>query len=292
MKKIKYIIALFAAFSLASCTDIIELDIPEGEKLIIINGRVTDSIPVYAQILESAPIFSEDLNPAIQNAIVLLFEDDINVATLTQDTTGFYRADFIGSINKTYRLEVTVPVDHPELGNTTWASRDELLKPVAKLDSIYQEALADNPPFVDAGEYLFYDFTETAGLGDRLRIRYWKNDTLQGGGSSIIAFDDEFIDGRTFTNNPNIPNALPALQVNGSPGKDDEKWKVEHSSITKDYMKYLELVNQQTAQTGGLFDPPPALLEGNIYGVTNQSKTALGYFAASALQTLEATIKL
>jgi len=26
--------------------------------------------------------------------------------------------------------------------------------------------------------------------------------------------------------------------------------------------------------------------------VTNQSKTALGYFAASALQTLEATIKL
>ncbi len=292
MKNLKYIFAIFAAFSLASCTDIIEIDIPEGEKLIIINGRVTDSMPVYAQILESTPIFSEDLNPAIQNATVLLFEDDINVAALIQDTTGFYRADFIGSIGKTYRLEVTVPADHPELGNTTWASREEEMNRIAPLDSIYQEALSDNPPFQDGGEYLFYDFTEEVGLGDRLRIRYWKNDTLRGGGNNLIAFDDEFIDGRTFTNNPNIPDALPALQVNGSPGKDNEKWKVEHSSITKDYMKYLELVNQQTAQTGGLFDPPPALLEGNIYGITNTSKTALGYFAASALQTLEATIKL
>ena len=141
MKTLNYIFALIATFSMASCTDIIELDIPEGEKLIIINGRVTDSLPVYAQILESAPIFSEELNPAIQNAAVLLFEDDINVATLTQDTSGLYRADFIGSVGKTYRLEVTVPADHPELGNTTWASRDELMKPVAKLDSIYQETL-------------------------------------------------------------------------------------------------------------------------------------------------------
>lgn len=292
MKKLKYLFALFAAISMASCTDIIELDIPEGEKLIIINGRVTDTLPVYAQVLESAPIFSEDLNPTIQNATVLLFEDDINVAALVQDTSGLYRADFIGTVGKTYRLEVTVPADHPELGSTTWASREEHMKPVAPLDSIYQETLEDLPPFQDAGEYLFYDFTETSGLGDRLRIRYWKNDTLQGGGGNLIAFDDEFIDGRTFTNNPNIPGALPGLQVNGEPGKDNEKWKVEHSSITKGYMKYLELVNQQTAQTGGLFDPPPALLEGNIYGVTNPSKTALGYFAASALQTLEATIKL
>lgn len=278
-------------FSLASCTDIIELDIPEGESLIIINGRVTDSIPAYAQVLESAPIFSEELNPAINNATVLLFEDDINVATLTQDTAGLYRADFIGSVGKTYRLEVTVPADHPNLGNTTWASRDELLKPVAKLDSIYQETLPDNPPFQDAGEYLFYDFTETAGFGDRIRIRYWKNDTLLGGGGAIVALDDEFIDGRTFTNNDNVFGALPALQVNGSPGKDNEKWKVEHSSITKDYQMYLILINQQTAQTGGLFDPPPALLEGNIYGVTNPSKTALGYFAASSITTLESTIK-
>ena len=278
-------------FSLASCTDIIELDIPEGESLIIINGRVTDSIPAYAQVLESAPIFSEELNPAINNATVLLFEDDINVATLTQDTAGLYRADFIGSVGKTYRLEVTVPANHPNLGNTTWASRDELLKPVAKLDSIYQETLPDNPPFQDAGEYLFYDFTETAGFGDRIRIRYWKNDTLLGGGGAIVALDDEFIDGRTFTNNDNVFGALPALQVNGSPGKDNEKWKVEHSSITKDYQMYLILINQQTAQTGGLFDPPPALLEGNIYGVTNPSKTALGYFAASSITTLESTIK-
>ena len=278
-------------FSLASCTDIIELDIPEGESLIIINGRVTDSIPAYAQVLESAPIFSEELNPAINNATVLLFEDDINVATLTQDTAGMYRADFIGLVGKTYRLEVTVPADHPNLGNTTWASRDELLKPVAKLDSIYQETLPDNPPFQDAGEYLFYDFTETAGFGDRIRIRYWKNDTLLGGGGAIVALDDEFIDGRTFTNNDNVFGALPALQVNGSPGKDNEKWKVEHSSITKDYQMYLILINQQTAQTGGLFDPPPALLEGNIYGVTNPSKTALGYFAASSITTLESTIK-
>lgn len=292
MKTLKYSILSLASLFVMSCTDIIDLDIPEGERLIIINGRVTDSIPVFAQILESAPIFSEELNPTIDNALVLLFEDDINVATLIQDTSGIYIADFIGTVGKSYRLEVTVPADHPELGNTTWASAEELMKPVAPLDSMYQETVEDLPPFQEAGEYLFYDFTETPGLGDRIRIRAWKNDTLQGGGGSITVFDDEFIDGRTFTNNSDVPNALPAIQVHFSPGEDQEKWKIEHSSISADYMSYLELVSQQTAQTGGLFDPPPALLIGNIVGITNPSKTGLGFFAASSISTLEATIKL
>ncbi|MCT4623162.1 MAG: DUF4249 domain-containing protein [Schleiferiaceae bacterium] len=291
MKILNYILPVLFVASLASCTDIVQIDIPEGEKLIIINGRITDSIPVWVDVLESAPIFEDGDNPRIANATVLLFEDDVQVSTLTQDTAEIYRSSFVGTVGKTYRVEVTVPADHPELGNTTWASVDELLKPTAPIDTIYQDYLQANPPFQDEGIYIFYEFQDPVGVGDRYRIRTWRNDTLFSGGGAIVAFDDEFFDGYTFTNDVTVPLRLPAIQANGQPAKVGQPWKIEHSSLSNDYQNYLLLVQQQTSQTGGLFDPPPALLEGNIKGITSPERTALGYFAASGIYTVEYTVQ-
>ena len=290
MKNLKYITALLISSLLISCTDIVQLDIPEGPKLIIVNGRITDSIPVWVDVLVSAPIFEAGANPKVDSASVLLFENGINVSTLAQDSIGIYRSPFVGTIGNSYYVQVIVPASDPNLAGTAWESKVELMEATAPIDSIYQETLPDNPPFQDAGEYVFYNFTDIAGVPNNYRIVTWKNDTLNSGGGSITVFDDEFFDGRTFTNDKSVVNRLPAIQVNGGPAKNLEKWNVEHSSISKDYMNYLILVQQQTSQTGGLFDPPPALLAGNIIGITNPEKSALGFFAASAIKTVEYTV--
>ncbi len=56
--------------ALTSCEDVIDLDLPEGEKRIIINGRVTDSQPVRVDIHVTADYLSDVPNPTISNAQV------------------------------------------------------------------------------------------------------------------------------------------------------------------------------------------------------------------------------
>ncbi len=286
MKNLKFIILFLFSTFLWSCQDVVEIDIPEGEKLIILNGLVTDTLPAWVDVLVSANFFDQGDNPKINGATVALFENDIMVMQLQQDTAGRYTSTFVGSIGKTYYIEVTVPANHPDLGGTVWKSNKELLQSTAPIDTIYQDSLEAVPPFHEAGIYIFYHFTDPVGLGDNYRIRGWKNDTLNSGPGSITAFNDEFFDGRSFDNKD-----LSAIQINGSPAKIGDIFKVEQSSISNEYLNYLILIQEQTVRTGGLFDPPPALLEGNIFGITEPSKTALGFFAASALSFAEYTVK-
>jgi len=285
MKNIKYIFILLLSVTFWSCQDEVDIDIPKGETLIIINGLVSDTIPAWVDVLTSVHFFDQGENPMIDGATVALFENDVMVTQLVQDTAGRYNSTFVGNIGKTYYVEVTVPQNHPELGGTVWQSAPETMRATAPIDSVYQDSLEDNPPFQDAGWYVFYMFRDPVGLGDRYRIRGWKNDTLNSGPGSIIAFDDEFFDGRSFDNID-----LGAIQMNGSPAEKGDFFKVEHSSISFEYQKYLMLVEEQSARTGGLFDPPPALLEGNIIGITEPNKTALGFVAASALYYAEHTV--
>lgn len=283
MKIISKIVVLIATISLFSCQDVINLDLPEGEKLIVINGIVSDTIPVWAEVLQTANYNENGPLPVIEDASVWLFENNVKVSQLKLDSN-VYRSNFVGTVGNTYFLQVEVPSSHPELGGTIWQSNEELLKATPPIDSIYQKWLPEDI-FQDEGIYVFYHFTDPVGTGDRYRIKLTENDTVRDGAGDITVFEDGFFDGRSFNEED-----LPAIQVNGSPAKDGFTFVVEHSGISLAYMNYLNLLNEQVAQVGGLFDPPPAVLQGNIYGITNPEKLGLGFFAATGLNYAEYTV--
>ena len=278
MKRIQLYLSVIFVSLIVSCQDIIDLDLPEGDKLVVLNGLVSDTLPVWVDVLQTANYNEDGRIPDIDGATVFLFEDDVQAIQLLQDTSGRYTADFTGTIGKSYHIQVIIPQSHPELGGTIWESAPELMRYVSPIDSMYQKYLPQDI-FQDEGRYVFYQFTDPLGAGDRYRIRIWENDTVGDQAGDIIVFEDLFFDGRSFDDID-----LPAIQINGSPAKPGHTFKVEHTSISKAYLDYLSLVQEQTTQVGGLFDPPPALLRGNIFGITEPSKTALGYFAASANQ--------
>lgn len=286
MKKILALL-LFSALivSLNSCQDVIDIDIPNGENRVIINGRVTDTLPTYAQVLSTIGYLSDDPNPRMSDCIVKLYENGIEVATLVENDTlpGWYEHPFTGTEGNNYYIEVTFPEGHPYFPNTRWKSGMEQMYRVPSEDSTYSK-FQPKQPFIEEGYYAFIMFTEPAGLGDNYRQRLWKNDTLFDTQFDLVFFNDEFIDGRSFNDKD-----LPAVQISNA-SKVGDVYKSELSSISLEAYNFLFLLQQQTVQVGSTFDPPPAPIYGNIVNADNPEQLGLGYFFASKLTYTTVTI--
>jgi len=59
---------------------------------------------------------------------------------------------------------------------------------------------------------------------------------------------------------------------------------VRQRAISKDEFNFLEQLQKTTESIGGLFDPQPSQVPGNIHNLTDPSSTVLGYFSAGATQ--------
>ena len=58
----------------------------------------------------------------------------------------------------------------------------------------------------------------------------------------------------------------------------------QQQSLTKDSYNFWNMVRGQLNNSGGVFDTPPVLIQGNIYNVSNQDEQVLGYFGASSIR--------
>jgi hypothetical protein len=273
----RHFFIVLIAFVGISCEDVIDLDLPEAEPLIVINGRITNQDSVGVSITTTAPYFSQTSTPRVGDAIITLIEDGVEIGQLIPDSLGFYRMDYQGIHGRSYKIRVEIPSGHPLLKEGIWESIPEIIKPVAGIDSIYSEYLENEPPFKD-GWYPFFMFTDLANQEDFYRLREWRNDTIMDGPSQITTFQDQFWNGRSFDNQD-----LPAVRFTGSPKPKGTTYRIEQSSISRRFFEYLNLLVTQTAQVGSTFDPPPAPLLGNIKCISDPNRTSLGFFNASSI---------
>ncbi|NVK27317.1 MAG: DUF4249 domain-containing protein [Flavobacteriia bacterium] len=282
MKKV--ILLLAVAFGLMSCEEVVQLDIPDTPPRIVVNGRVTDTLPVEVQVFATAPYFAGEV-PGVADVSIILFENGTRVDSLIQsDTTvGYYYGSHIGSFGNIYSLSIEVFEGNEHLEAGEWITRNEEIKRCPPIDSFYSE-YRESAPFQEEGYYVAAHFTEPAGVGDNYRIRAWRNDSLQNRPFDLTFFEDEFSDGLSFGTPP-----VPALTVDG-PRPVGTTYKIELASITRDYFDFLAILQQQTVQVGSPFDPPPAAIVGNIYRKGDPEDYALGFFNASTLQYAETVI--
>jgi hypothetical protein len=279
----RFVLFSAAALTLASCQDIIDVELPAGETRLIVNGRVTDRDSARVDVKWSVPYLNTEPNEPVTNALVVLFENEVAVDTLIHRSNGRYLSDFQGEVGRSYRVAVTVP-EREGYPSGTWTSATEALNRCNDADSIYSEFLP-RAPFQREGRYVFIHWSEAPGRGDHYRVRVFRNDTLQNQTFDLTVFNDDFNDGFVFP----TPPSIPPIQIAG-PDSVGVKYKVELGSISMGLYSYLNLLREQTLQVGGLFDPPPAPIVGNIYRESNENEYALGYFYASAIRTAEVTI--
>lgn len=280
----KFILFSLIGLTFISCEEVIDLDLPETPSQIIINGRVTDTVPVQVQVLATAD-YNNGVVPGVSNAKVLLFENGVRVDSLVESDTlpGFYIGTFTGVEGRNYHIDVEVFPGNILLAEGNWVSKRELLKRCPPIDSFYSEFRPEDI-LQEEGYYVAAHFREPQGRGDFYRIRAWRNDSLQNRPQDLTFFEDEFSDGLNFGTPP-----IPALTIDG-PRPVGTTYRLELSSITEGQFDYLALLQQQTVQVGSIFDPPPASIIGNIHVKGDASDVALGYFSASKLQFAETVI--
>jgi len=270
MKFPTYLFGMAALALVASCQEEIDLELPDGETRIIINGAVSNLEPAYALIKWTQPYLSGVENQPVMGAEAYVYEDGVVADTLVDMGDGLYQGDLLGQQGKAYHIAVTVSNADEGHPNGTWLSHDETMGRCLPIDTMYSLELPD-APFQPAGHYVYAHWREAPGEGDIYRIRQWYDDSLANMPYNIQVFDDGFIDGIGFGTDID-PFEVARAQEGGV------KIEFELSSISLGLQAYLQLIQDQTLRAGSLFSPPPAPIVGNIFHEDDENDWALGYF--------------
>ena len=169
-----------------NCEDVIKLDLPEGEALLVINGQITDQ-PGHTRVLlsETAGYFDEEENPPVEGAIISLLENNVPVDTFLEEAPGFYRSNYVGATDNAYRIDVELP------DGRQYSSDAEILPRVPPIDSVYYRYEGDLPSLED-GYYVYFAMQELPGKPDFYRWKYYFNGEYQNAPSDIALGIDDF----------------------------------------------------------------------------------------------------
>ncbi len=263
-------LALLTLLSTTACEDIVEINPTNAEPRMVVNGRITPfQGQNWVRLNKSQAYFERGESPVISGATVVLEDDAGRVDTLVESaqTPGLYPIEQPGEIGRVYALSIITPEGEH------FRSDPERLTEAPPIDTAtyYVE------PATEADEedeyFVLLTATDNAGTRDFYRWRYSINDTIVTDPEELSFSNDNFLDG----------NQVRDFQLNFEPFRQGDTIRVEQLTITEDHFLYLNLVFNQTAFRGGLFDTPPAPIRGNVRSVDDGNIYALGYFYAAGM---------
>lgn len=293
----KYILLLLSIFAFWSCEDVITVELPESDPVVVIDAWLNNMPETQRiEVLKTIPYFENSFLPGLINATVQV-EDLIDKVTYIFSETeeeGIYTWEptvalpTFGKIGNDYRLSV-------QLGNDIYEAYSSMNR-VPEIDSINYRFEKGNSFFPDsyfAGVYA----TDPVGEGDSYWIKAYKNGEYLNLPSEInISYDaggspGAVIDGIPFIQ-PIRDGVNPFDQDENdeflSPYDPGDSLYVELHSINYDSYRFLGEVAIQTDRPGGfaeLFAQPLANVSSNIHLVDESSGEikAIGFFNVSAV---------
>ncbi len=283
----KTIILLLGFWGIIACEDVIEVDLPEQETRLVVNGLIRVDVSqqfvnVEVGMSETSNFFEENQPTQVESAVIIYgvpdeFGDIVDPAfsnlAEVDPGSGIYvpdpnftsdqriRTEDVGPgvaffLQITYngrnyfaRTEYapTVPIDGLLQGDETLFDEDDI------------EVIVSFTDVPDEENYYVFDF----GFGE------------------FLAIDDQFIDGQEFEFSYFYDSNLqPGQEIN-----------VSILGATQDFYNYIDLLVEQTDDTGGVFETPIATARGNVFDITDLDNIdvfdnvgqpelfALGYFA-------------
>ena len=265
----KYLIAILVSLTLFSCEDIVELDIEEGPKNVIIDGGVTNQPGPYRINLSITQDFnSTSTNPQLGGAIVIITENDSFSDTLIEVSRGVYETVNLmqSTIGNSYKLYVKTPFDEEYLSTS-----EELFEAVP-LDTLYAKkddfSFGGDDDEEDKGEVfeLNFAFQDPKGIDNFYRFKQYINGEYLGTADELFVFSDQFFDGIYVEND-----------LRGSEVYEGDSVIIEFLSISGEREAYLNDL-RAASTAGGPFSAPIAPVIGNVFKVGSSTEYALGYF--------------
>jgi hypothetical protein len=299
---------LIITLLLVSCTEEFPIEFPNNQPKLVVEGIVTDQpAPNYVRLTLSKSTFApQNSNDSIQEswlfdgfepvlgALVIISDNEGTIDTLVnaRDSIYDYNRDMEGNIVDSFII--VNPKAHflgyyqtsnlkGKAGNTyylkiVWQDKEFtsscFMSPVPKIDS------------------LTYSFTQGAkGKDDYYIPHIWFKDnpatedyylfctTGSGGVWARVVLSDENIK-TTIVGLDVFKGESPDWWMHGYPSV-GSFYKITMNSVTKEIFDYYKALISQFRNDGGVYTPSPASPPSNI------SNGALGYFRASAVQTVE-----
>jgi hypothetical protein len=269
MKTIKNIFMLMAfVFTMASCKEAITIDIPTGEKKVVVEAEVTTEMDSsYVKLTMSADYYSADPYPVIDNANV-----SVNGIIFNNMGKGIYKAPspYVGVRGQTYNLNIVY-------NGNTYTSK-ALLEPMFRIDSVFQ-VFKPKSGFLKEGYSINY-----LGFDDRPKIKYTY---FRLGYFDTIVHRDSLSENKILFNSNQTPIGVEyAFELPFTRFQIGEEAILIFRSIDKNMNDFISAYNTQTSGAPGPFQSPPANLPSNIVGTG-----VVGYFATYDVVRRRYTVK-
>ena len=289
---------------LSACIERIALDESlSGQPLLVVDGGVSNQAGSYQVALSyTSPTLEAYQGEVLSGAEVYVTDQEDNRTELIETTanSGVYATDsatFRGKVGDAYQLHIVTP------SGRTYASIPETIPPVSAVDSIYFSV--ESRPEVNlvgnvTDEWGLQFYVETADNNDQTVYYRWTwSETFQfptpiippGPPSDVAticyltAFPPRVIRlaSTQGLQSNRIKQKLNFVTMSGRQLQVRYSLLVRQHALTERAYTYWQNVQQQVESVGGIFDPPPSPLVGNMYNVDDDRETVLGYFQASSL---------
>lgn len=287
MKKTICYFVLF--FSVLACEDIVDVDLPQTESRLIVNAvfrvDITEEfVPVEVRVSETSSFFEQNEPTELSSAIIFYgipLEDDPNLfeevfsssLAESQPGSGIYIPD--PTFDRDQRIRTTslepgmvfqLIMEHN--GNRYFARTT--YTPTVPIDNLVQ---GNETLFDEDDKEVLVTFTDTPNEDNYYIFDFDFNE--------FLALDDQFIDGQEF-------EFSYFYDKNLEPGDEVE---ISILGADQQFYNYMDLLLEQTENTGGVFETPAATVRGNVFDITGIDNDSifdnverpenfpLGYFA-------------
>ena len=307
LKRISCLLLVILLFS--TCLDEIDVNVPASTPILTVSGSITTNPGPYSVFLtESAQFTSgaDGIPDAVVGANVKIMDDQGNEEILQEFEGGEYRTTangIRGMVGRTYQIEL-------EVNGKTYQSIPEEILPVISAESLDFEVLTgerlnEAGNFVNSTDVMVSvsTFFPPSENGSFLRwttfgVYQYAEIGTQGNLNPQICYVTEDID---FDNVSVASSEGPAgdfLQQQPVISRlidfrftANYCFNVVQHSITENAFNFWSAVGAEFERSGNIFEAPPGKISGNIFNPADESEEVLGFFGASAVDTIDIIVQ-
>lgn len=278
-QRFSFLSLLSIVFLVASCEKVIELDLPDGEKLVYMDAWITDRPGMQSVKLLQAVNFQDQVQAkAIENATIRITDVTISKSYDFVYTNGVYvfnpgNNQAIGVIGHQYKLNLT-------LNGETFEATDHVSR-VTTFDSLSLEYKEGSGDFEKQGFYAEFHAKDLPGATDYYWIQTFRNGVRNTYLNDMVSIDGSFYegisDGYEF-----IPPFTEGVTSGEKPYQKGDEVKVVMRSLSKSSFGFWEqAINQQA--NGGLFSEVLQNVPSNIVNISQHGQSKIyGWFGTVA----------
>lgn len=255
----KYILLIVTTLALASCQDVIDIELTDAEERLVIEAAIVklkgfSGTDQRVRLTKTRGFFEDSLT-TVENANVTVTSENGEVFEFLHDSAGFYNTNqFQANLMEKYFLRI-------EVDDEVYTA-EETFMPVVPIDSVSQR---NNTGFSGEDTEIKAFYKDPAGERNYYMFTFFVNFIDY---PTTDVYDDEFTDG----------NTIFALyqEEDLQPGDDVV---ITNFGLSQQFYEYMNVLLSQVGSVGGPFQTQPAVVRGNIVNETNPDNFPYGYFS-------------